>query len=310
MVRCRQSALVSTLRWLVVSVSALVAAGTTLHAQQGLDYIRGQNVQPAYEGWDRNPDGSFNLYFGYYNRNWEEEPNIPVGAKNFFSPGDEDRGQPTHFYPRRQMYLFKVPVPADWGNKELTWTVTHHGREDKAVGWLAPFYEIDNTVLRSQRTGTQRESTPEELEAAPPSIEAEGGVAASATVGKPVAMAVLVKDDGLPGPRDRRYRRPPPSSSLVFATPRSRDATVQDKVSALRALETGLAVTFIHYRGAGQVTFDPMTSALDSRGGRVETRALFSEPGTYVIRAVVDDQIFTAPVNITVTVTGPTQGQE
>jgi hypothetical protein len=30
---------------------------------------------------------------------------------------------------------------------------------------------------------------------------------------------------------------------------------------------------------------------------------MFNAPGTHVIRAVVDDQIFTAPVNITVTVT-------
>ena len=301
----RHSVLTRRIRWLAVPAVLLTLAASTAHAQQELEFISGQNVQPAYEGWDRNPDGSFNLYFGYYNRNWEEEPDVPVGTNNFFFPGPEDRGQPTHFYPRRQMYLFKVSVPADFGDQELTWTVTHNGRTDKAVGWLAAFYEIDNTVLRSQRTGTQRESTPEELQAKPPSIEAEGG----ATVGEPLALAVLVRDDGLPGARARGYRGGPPASSLVFATPRHRNATAQDMVSALDALDTGLAVTFLHYRGPGEVTFEPMTSPMDAEGGRVETRAIFSEPGTYVIRAVVDDQIFTSAVNITVTVAGARQSR-
>jgi hypothetical protein len=298
----RRFVVARTLRLLAIPVFAFLA-GSGVQAQQEFDFISGQNVQPAYEGWDRNPDGSFNLYFGYYNRNWEEEPNIPVGTSNFFSPGAEDQGQPTHFYPRRQMYLFKVPVPADFGNKELTWTVTHNGRSDKAVGWLAPFYEIDNTVLRSQRTGTQRESTPEEFQAAPPSIEAEGGTTASATTGEPLTLAALVTDDGLPGPRTRRFGGRAPASSHVFSTPRDRNATTQDKVSALNALETGLAVTFIHYRGPGRARFEPMTTSVDAQGGRAETRVMFNAPGTYVIRAVVDDQIFTAPVNITVTVT-------
>ena len=67
------------------------------------------------------------MVFGYLNRNWEEEPHVPIGPDNTFSPGPADRGQPTHFYPRRQMYVFKVQVSADWGDKEL-------GRSPGAVG--------------------------------------------------------------------------------------------------------------------------------------------------------------------------------
>ena len=34
-----------------------------------VQYSRGQNVAPVFEGWERNPDGSYNMVFGYLNRN-------------------------------------------------------------------------------------------------------------------------------------------------------------------------------------------------------------------------------------------------
>ena len=42
-------------------------------------YRAGQHVEPAFEGWRPNPDGTFNMMFGYMNENWEEEPDVPVG---------------------------------------------------------------------------------------------------------------------------------------------------------------------------------------------------------------------------------------
>ena len=62
-----------------------------------LKFNSGQSVQPAYEGWTRNPDGSRSMWFGYMNRNWEETPDIPTGPNNGFGPTGEDLGQPTHF---------------------------------------------------------------------------------------------------------------------------------------------------------------------------------------------------------------------
>ena len=64
------------------------------------------------------------MVFGYLNRNYQEQPHVPVGSHNFFEPGDTDRRQPTHFYNRRQSFVFEVQVPADWGDKDLIWTVT------------------------------------------------------------------------------------------------------------------------------------------------------------------------------------------
>src|SRR5580698_4217022 len=66
--------------------------------------MTGQDVVPVFEGWESNPDGTFEMYFGYMNRNFEENLVIPIGAENGFSPGGADRGQPTFFYPRRQMF--------------------------------------------------------------------------------------------------------------------------------------------------------------------------------------------------------------
>ena len=114
----------------------MLAAAVGLIAQ--IQYRRGQDVTPAFEGWTANPDGSFNLYFGYLNRNYEEEVDIPVGADNTIDPGG-DRGQPTHFYPRRQSFVFKVVIPKDWGlEKKLTWTLTIRGKTNVAKGWLQP----------------------------------------------------------------------------------------------------------------------------------------------------------------------------
>ena len=82
-------------------------------AQTKYSYSRGQSISPAYEGWWPNDDGSFTMFFGYMNSNWEEEFDVPVGPDNRIEPGGPDQGQPTHFYPRRNMFLFTIRVPAD-----------------------------------------------------------------------------------------------------------------------------------------------------------------------------------------------------
>src|ERR1044071_3862114 len=109
-------------RILYVSVAATVSAWVSVAAVRAqTTFLRGQSVQPVYEGWEKNPDGTISMVFGYMNRNYQEEPFIPVGANNFFEPGPQDRGQPTHFDTRRQSFIFRVTLPANWGNKDLTW---------------------------------------------------------------------------------------------------------------------------------------------------------------------------------------------
>ncbi|MEX2130005.1 MAG: hypothetical protein WD772_00850, partial [Pseudohongiellaceae bacterium] len=108
-----------------------------------LSYTKGQHVEPAFEGWRGNDDGTFSFIFGYFNENWEEELDVPVGENNSFTPGDADRGQPTHFLPRRNRFTFEVVVPSDWGDRELVWTVNSpNGESRKAYATLATDYVI------------------------------------------------------------------------------------------------------------------------------------------------------------------------
>ena len=110
-------------------------------------YSSGQTVAPAYEGWEENPDGTFDLVFGYFNRNLDERLDVPIGPQNEIQPGGPDRGQPTHFLPRRSRFLFRVKVPKDFGNKELVWSLTTHGRTEKAYATLKPEYVLDNVIV-------------------------------------------------------------------------------------------------------------------------------------------------------------------
>src|SRR5947209_4044345 len=83
----------------------------------------GMSVTGAFEGWFQNPDGSFSLLLGYYNRNQKQEVDIPIGPNNRIEPGGPDRGQPTHFLPGRGWGLFVVRVPAVFADNKLTWTL-------------------------------------------------------------------------------------------------------------------------------------------------------------------------------------------
>ena len=115
-----------------------------------LRHWSGQGVAPVYEGYDVNPDGSFNMWFGYMNRNYEEDLDIPAGPNNHFEPG-EDRGQPTHFVVRRHKDVFKVVVPKDFAGQTLVWTLTAHGQTEQVAGTLKPVWMIDR--LRTTRGG-------------------------------------------------------------------------------------------------------------------------------------------------------------
>src|SRR4026207_37220 len=95
----------------------------------------------------QNTDGSYTLYFGYMNTNWLQQFEIPVGPTNNIEPGGPDQGQPTHFLPRRNRFLFRIRVPADFGNKELVWTLTSHGKTERAYATLKADYFVDDVVI-------------------------------------------------------------------------------------------------------------------------------------------------------------------
>jgi hypothetical protein len=256
-------------------------------------YASGQNVVPVYEGWERNSDGSFNMVFGYMNRNYEELLDVPVGAGNKFEPGDADQGQPTHFYPRRQQFVFKIKVPKDWGQKDLVWTLTSTGRTEKAYGTLMPIWELGNLVYQENRAGTSGVTYPEEPNEAP-SIELTGPARRTVAVGEPLSLTVLVSDDGHPRALPRSGGRGGDGS-----TPRRENPIAQ----AVVRLDPGvkLGVTWIVYRaGPGSVTFDPMHVKVAE--GKAATRAVFDQPGVYGLRVYADDGVLLTPLDVIVTV--------
>ena len=248
-------------------------------------YATGQNVVPVFEGWERNPDGSFNFVFGYMNRNYEEEVDIPVGAANALEPGDLDQNQPAHFYPRRQQYVFKVRVPKDWGKKDLIWTLTSHGKTEKAFATLMPTWEIDVGTYQQNRGGPGELGEDDD----PPSIRLEGSPQRAIALNTPLALDAFVIDDGRPS------NRPSQSGS---------NARVEGPLSqAVVRLDRGvrLGVIWVVYRGdAKAVVFEPRKVPVAD--GKASTKVTFSTPGTYTLRAYADDGIFVAAADVVVTV--------
>src|SRR3989442_13052583 len=97
----------------------------------------------GFEGWYYKPDGSINLMVGYFNRNLKQVLDIPVGANNRIDPGGPDYGQPTHFLPRRQWGVFTIPVPKDFGDKKLVWTLTANGQTTSIPMTLNPLWVVE-----------------------------------------------------------------------------------------------------------------------------------------------------------------------
>lgn len=284
-------------------VQALLLVAFLLVSPQSIfadTYQSGQHVEPAYEGWRPNADGTFSFMFGYMNENWLEQPDAAIGENNSFSPGDIDRGQPTHFLPRRNRFNFEVTVPADWGDRELIWTLNVNGVEKKAYATLKADYLIDDMVIASE-TGSlgPGTSSPESRSNVPPVLTVQGDDIRSARVGDSITLIAHIADDGLP----KRRRESTNTDSQL----RSRMLRPPSRVTVGKV--NGLYLSWNVYRGAGKVTFDPplpkpwedtRTSANSPWGplwlppetpedGLYEVTVIFEEPGSYVLWARADD---------------------
>src|ERR1700674_4416268 len=103
----------------------------------------GASVTGAFEGWYENGDGTRGFVVGYYNRNTQEELDIPIGPNNRIEPGGPDMGQPTHFLPSRQFGMFAIPVPKGFTPEDkLTWTIFANGKDTSIPLRLHPDYLI------------------------------------------------------------------------------------------------------------------------------------------------------------------------
>lgn len=283
---------------IVVMLVAVHARGQIASGQ--VVYSRGQNVVPAYEGWEENADGTFNLVFGYFNRNLDEALDIPIGADNTIDPGGPDHGQPTHFLPRRNRFIFRVTVPKDFGGKELVWSLTAYGKTERAYGTLKPEYVLDNIIVMRDtgffgQHGRERDNRA-------PVVAIEGAARRSVNVGEPLVLTAVASDDGIPAPKPAPLQLP------------------------ARATAVGLRVAWFVYRGPGtSVTFEPEQFKVypDYRSnspwtpgwmpppipadGKYPVTVRFATPGTFVLRVMAHDGGLVTTRDVTVVV-NPVKG--
>ncbi len=274
------------------------------HLPYMLRFNVGQDVQPIFDGWSRNPDGTFEMHFGYLNRNYIEEPSAPIGPNNTFNHGQADRRQPTYFYTRTNRKAFSTTVPANWGQKEeLIWTVTVNGKTNRAVGWLQPEWEIPAPKPAAGGEGKNK----------PPTITMNAP--ASATVGA-VTLTANVTDDGLPDPKEKRAPRkqavgqetPPilqPSKFTTDLIPNNvPDFQLTQRGSKTRPqAPPGLSVSYLIWRAPAPIEFEPYHAV--AKDGKAVTSATFTTPGVYVLKARATDRALTTDAEITITVSDP-----
>ena len=306
-------------RLLIALLAVVVVVGLgaqVVGAQTRFSYTKGMNVTPAYEGWWPNDDGSYTLFFGYFNTNWLEELDVPIGPDNAIEPGGPDQGQPTHFYPRRNPFLFTIRVPKEFETapKELVWTLTSNGKTERAYASLKNDYRLDPQVIQMEVGGDFGSQRNELRTNIPPDIKLEGAKQRTVKVGEPLRLVAVATDpDNLPARRDdvpgRGSKLDPFKPPAHMSTPSS---------------PPGLRFSWLVYRGkAAEVTFNPEQTKTweDTRvfsnspwapgwslpqppsDNRWVVQATFQEPGTYVLRACASDSGLFSYENVTVTVT-------
>ncbi|HEX7140526.1 MAG TPA: hypothetical protein VF219_21930 [Vicinamibacterales bacterium] len=284
-----------TARMLTGALVAVVVLNpaTGLDAQQlptaipQTKFASGQNVVPYFEGWIRNTDGSFDLVFGYFNRNWEETIVLQPGPQNQISPGAVDQGQPTVFLPRRQGWVYRVRVPRDFGKQVVTWTITVNGKTEKAYGELMPVEEITERIVITRGNLNPGDGDPNK----PPAVTIE--VVKDATVSRPIRIVARVLDDGLPKPRAAVQRT------------RASDATqIQQQTNTSgTGQRRGLVVSWMQLRGPAKAAVEGANPTAPA-DGTASVVARFDQPGTYVLRATANDGALATTSDVTIVVEG------
>jgi hypothetical protein len=237
----------------------------------------GGPVVPIFEGWFPNQDGSYQLCFGYFNTNTVETFDIPIGPNNFIEPAEYNGLQPTHFMPqpdggRRHYCVLSVTVPADWGERDVVWTLVDERTEQV---FSSPGRTTYSTYRHDEPLQPSRNNSPPKVRLTAEGPVAEGRVGFSrgmvsetleTTVGEPVTLSARVR-------RDNPFR--------------------EDDDRAIR-------VRWFKYQGPGEVNFtsnwnswkeeqvgwiDASTwSESDFDYGQASTEAVFSEAGEYIIQ--------------------------
>ena len=266
-------------------------------------YNSGQGVQPIFEGWSHAPDGSFNMHFGYLNRNYVEEPY------------DSGRAEQQHRAGRAR------PRPADVLLHPHATQPLHRQRAE-GLG-QEPRADLDGHRQRQDREG-DRLAAGSEWEIDPAGGAAPAAAAPSAS-GKATSRRRVTIDPvsaaKVPAPRAARrdgHRRRPAEAARrgggagrqsgrkrrrrCRAAPKRRSTCRRWRAAPARTQPAPVAVPADADSSARKdrrspglsgadrptVTFAPRTSI---EGDKRIVNATFTKPGEYVLRAVASDTL-------------------
>ncbi len=238
----------------------------------------GASITGAFEGWFKNPDGSFSFLVGYLNRNRARAMDVLIGPNNRIEPGGPDLGQPTHFLPGRHVGMFIVTAAKDFTPQQrLTWTITVNGVSNSIPLRLHTDYNVSPFKIQHDMFGEGNTPPVLRLEGAgsalqgPLAIVSRPALALTTAVSTPLPLKFQAQDDAkYSSGNNAPMRNPPPPVELSWSK----------------------------YRGPGTVTFTSAKPELEKlEGGNVNeqfhgrgaTTATFSEPGDYLLHVLAND---------------------
>ena len=248
----------------------------------------GQPAIPIFEGWYANPDGTFDLCFGFFNLNRDEALDIPLGEDNFIEPARFDGMQPTHFPALgdaelglgrlvREYCVFTVNVPEDIGSERVWWNLRIDGHSYRVPGHItARPWRVDNLVnsvgesmedfdANAAIAGSLAAPVVRFTEPSGPEGRGKGGVSAgpvTTRVGTPLRLAVSVNH---------------PAGEELFGdelNPDEETGLVEQSLKWTKYSGPLGGVTFSSRRTRFEVGPEPTTQA---------TEVTFTEPGEYVV---------------------------
>jgi len=230
----------------------------------------GASITAAYEGWFNSPDGTHNFLIGYYNRNERQAADIPIGVNNRMEPGGPDLGQPTHFLPGRQVGVFIVTMPKEFGaTQRFSWSITINNETTSIPFWMNELYEVSpftDIAVGNKPPMIRFDATGPSIQG--PIAMTAKGIARTATMAAGLSLPVWASDDAkYSSGSNAPQRNPPPPVILHWSK----------------------------YRGPGDVTFDKLSPVFEKMDGpavfqgRATVNAKFSAPGEYILHVTAED---------------------
>jgi hypothetical protein len=243
--------------WIALVLVLAAPLATDLAAQQN------QPIYPAYDGFLKNPDGSYTIAFAYFSHN-ANEVTIAPGANNSFAPAPGDRMQPMTFKPGHWRFQCVMVVGPEFDGK-MKWTLTYGGV----------------TTGTSER---MLQSNWNLVEGAPALSKIDyAKVPKGVCLNRPPAVRVL----GVTA----RPNGPPPTLTASLNEEFNLFGSTHDEGLPRGK---GLQVEWKMLKGPGTVTF--------TIPGSARTKATFSAPGLYELELSASDSEFTERTRLNVNV--------